>query len=25
VKKAGESLPIPLHKGARRFYAEVGR
>jgi len=25
VKKAGESLPVPLHKGARRFYAEVGR
>lgn len=25
VQKAAENLPIPLHEGAQRFYAEAGR
>lgn len=25
VKKAAENLPLPLHEGATRFYAEAGR
>jgi len=25
VAKAAENLPLPLHDGAQRFYAEAGR
>ena len=25
VEKAAENLPVPLHNGAQRFYAEAGR